>query len=690
MRQSAVWLLLLAAAGSAFGHASYTGYSSAPGRQTCASSCHGGTNGTVTVTGFPELYTPGTPYTISLGRSSGNNIRNFNGSCRLGTGSSNAGAISAGTQTSTYNVAGETNGVHLSSSNQASATFTWTAPAAGAGTARLYVAAYQGSGTGGQTTRFVLVAEEQSEPVSPALELGEVAIVSDDDGDGLAEPGEAVGLQLTLYNTGAATAWNVVGTLMVDSPWAQLTQPVSDWPSIPHGSSRTNEIPFTLIVNPALEADQVITLDLHVEAADYMVDLSGQLLLTWAVPPLLELGAQDPVVLLDDDGDGVVEPGETCALNVTLMNHDSQTLTGIQAVLAGSSTWIEVGGAGGAFPDLLPESGAPANQPFTITVSQDAPPLFDETLVLQVNCDQGEGEATFRLAVGERETVWSTDLEDGEEGWSHAAAEGWNDQWHLGAYGQGSPTHAWKCGAEGDGSYQDHLDARLETPAITLLPASRLSFHHALNAEVSGAFPDSAYDGGVVELSTDGGLNWEQLTPLAGYPHTFRFLTGGGDPTTHPFPGGTPCFSGEIAWEEAVFDLSAYGTSAVLVRFRFGSDNGTGRAGWIIDDPRVVGLHQDTAVAMPQVLPGRLELLPAWPNPFNPATSVAWVMPAAGNARVELFDLGGRRVRTLADGVYGGGRQELRLDGAGLASGAYLLRLSAAGERRQQKVLLLK
>ena len=145
---------------SAFAHTSYTGYSSAPGsRGSCASSCHGSSGGTIQISGFPEQYEPGQTYTITISHAGGNSIRQFNGSCRLGTGSQNAGEIAGGTNTVTYNTSGETNGVHFLSSNLDSGTFDWTAPADGASEVRLYIAGLQGN-YGGQNTELQLVADE--------------------------------------------------------------------------------------------------------------------------------------------------------------------------------------------------------------------------------------------------------------------------------------------------------------------------------------------------------------------------------------------------------------------------------------------------------------------------------------------------------------------------------------------------
>lgn len=146
-----------------FARTSYTGYSGAPGsRGQCAASCHGGAGGTIQVTGFPTAYYPGQQYTIIVSRSSGNSINQFNGSIRIGTGSENAGVITASTGTATYNVAGETNGIHLSTANQTSATFLWTAPVMGRGSVKLYLAGMQGTSISGANTNLTLTSSEQT------------------------------------------------------------------------------------------------------------------------------------------------------------------------------------------------------------------------------------------------------------------------------------------------------------------------------------------------------------------------------------------------------------------------------------------------------------------------------------------------------------------------------------------------
>jgi hypothetical protein len=163
MRKLSMVFIIILTVGQVYAHPTYVGYSGAPGsRGTCSMSCHHMHNmtPTVTVTGFPSTYTPGQQYTIAIGHSSGMAIKNFNCSVRIGTGSSNAGTLAAGTNTSTYNNSSETNGIHFTAIDQNSGTFLWTAPTAGTGAVRLYLAALQGNLSSGADTAVVLASNE--------------------------------------------------------------------------------------------------------------------------------------------------------------------------------------------------------------------------------------------------------------------------------------------------------------------------------------------------------------------------------------------------------------------------------------------------------------------------------------------------------------------------------------------------
>ena len=93
-------------------------------------------------------------------------------------------------------------------------------------------------------------------------------------------------------------------------------------------------------------------------------------------------------------------------------------------------------------------------------------------------------------------------------------------------------------------------------------------------------------------------------------------------------------------------------------------------------------------------VPGVSRLLPAFPNPFNPSTTLRFELAQAGRATLTVFDARGRRVRVLVDQELPAGPQELTFDGvddrgSALASGVYYLLLRAPdGEQRGRLTLV--
>lgn len=85
--------------------------------------------------------------------------------------------------------------------------------------------------------------------------------------------------------------------------------------------------------------------------------------------------------------------------------------------------------------------------------------------------------------------------------------------------------------------------------------------------------------------------------------------------------------------------------------------------------------------------------LQAWPNPFNPRVSLAMEVPTTGSVRLELYDLRGRLVAQLFDGILPEGRHQVTWDGKDAAgrpapSGVYFARLDTQTGRAVQKLVL--
>jgi hypothetical protein len=83
-------------------------------------------------------------------------------------------------------------------------------------------------------------------------------------------------------------------------------------------------------------------------------------------------------------------------------------------------------------------------------------------------------------------------------------------------------------------------------------------------------------------------------------------------------------------------------------------------------------------------------VLSAYPNPFNPATTLSFSLPKVGVAKLTIYDLNGRVARVLQDGMMEAGEHRLSFDGSLFPSGIYFARISAHGFESTHKLVLLK
>jgi hypothetical protein len=83
-------------------------------------------------------------------------------------------------------------------------------------------------------------------------------------------------------------------------------------------------------------------------------------------------------------------------------------------------------------------------------------------------------------------------------------------------------------------------------------------------------------------------------------------------------------------------------------------------------------------------LPTATRLYPPIPNPIVNETTVQFDLARAADLKLDIYDLAGRRVATLAEGAFPPGQYRYRWagraeSGAALGSGLYFVRLSIAG-----------
>ncbi len=88
--------------------------------------------------------------------------------------------------------------------------------------------------------------------------------------------------------------------------------------------------------------------------------------------------------------------------------------------------------------------------------------------------------------------------------------------------------------------------------------------------------------------------------------------------------------------------------------------------------------------------PDQFSLLSAYPNPFNPSTTLSYSLPTASNSSVNIYDVRGSFVSTLTSGLQKAGLHDVVWNAKGNPSGIYFVRLETDNYNETRKVMLMK
>jgi len=223
---------------------------------------------------------------------------------------------------------------------------------------------------------------------------------------------------------------------------------------------------------------------------------------------------------------------------------------------------------------------------------------------------------------------------------------------------------------------------------------------------------------GIMIRTTDGGRHWNRPagdTPMKLYDIAFRGDTGiavgdrgallvttnggnlwvntGTDTTLRLLGVSLPASGLAVAVGEggtilrstdagSTWGMSPSGTRIMLYDVAFVNDMvGTvvGGAGLILRTTTGGFASAGLTDVSPATFPATFRLDQNYPNPFNPSTTIRYSLPAPSRVVLRVYDLLGRVVATLTDGVEPAGDRSVSWDARGLASGVYVYRLEATG-----------
>jgi hypothetical protein len=203
-----------------------------------------------------------------------------------------------------------------------------------------------------------------------------------------------------------------------------------------------------------------------------------------------------------------------------------------------------------------------------------------------------------------------------------------------------------------------------------------------------------------VSLSNDGGLGWEErvnITSSPGsddlYPSITRINPEGLLPELDGFSVGSP-----NGYNDFVMVYQNDDRAGTWVHGEEPSANWDMILVAPVDFGGIKGIGGDGSENISGI-PKAYNLSQNYPNPFNPSTTIKYRVPETdgegANVCIEVFDIRGRKVRTLIDKNVGSGQYSIQWNGRGdqgeaVSSGIYLYRLKTGDFQQTRRMLMLK
>ncbi len=150
-------------------------------------------------------------------------------------------------------------------------------------------------------------------------------------------------------------------------------------------------------------------------------------------------------------------------------------------------------------------------------------------------------------------------------------------------------------------------------------------------------------------------------------------------------------FSIDLTDKAMVADYRTNGTSTTLIVVApEDKDIFTSTGNFEIVDIIVANSETEVDVSFTDTTPTEVTLSAAYPNPFNPSTTVKLNVPEASYVSVKVYNVMGQLVQTLAEGQMEANVYTLSWDGSNVPSGMYFVRAETSTNVVSQKLMLVK
>jgi hypothetical protein len=502
--------------------------------------------------------------------------------------------------------------------------------------------------------------------------------VSYGDADGLHHTGETIDVSLYAKNVGLLdlTQSGTI-TLSTSSPNIQIANPTINMNAIAAGDSLLLINAFQISVVGNFVDNSTVTLNFSSSYAGYTSQSVAYLTLN---APQLALNSYTI-----NNETMMVNPGQSPSISFSIQNTGSGNAYSPMLILFTDSPYASLSTYELGLTPIGHDTSATYDDAFTVSISPAAELGSNIVVTYLLGAENGEAiEGNFVVHVGMISYGFEPDFQGFE---SVTLLPNFTNQWHRSNARNHteSGVYSMKFGGAGSAQYSASAYGALLSPVMAVSPNCQLKFYHWMQAENHATQSSYAWDGGMVQMSLNGG-SWTQITPVGGYP--YRIYSN----TASPFAANTYVFSGNIPWTEVVFELGNVSGNAQF-RWVFGSDANTNGEGWYVDDIHIDGIVANSDETITPL--DTVQLYENYPNPFNPSTTLRFSLPMNSKVSLDVYNVKGQKVCSLVDGDMLAGMHSIVWNGydtnnRSVSSGVYYYRLSTPQGIKTRKMLLVK
>ncbi|HPS61091.1 MAG TPA: C25 family cysteine peptidase [Candidatus Cloacimonas sp.] len=498
------------------------------------------------------------------------------------------------------------------------------------------------------------------------------------DDDGLYQLGDTLSLNFYIKNVGLLDL-STPGTLTLscNSSNIQIISPTVSFAAISAGDSVAVNTAFLFRVVGNYNDHTSILFTIRANYDSYLSNSNFSLNLNAPVLQLLSYQVNNL--------DAIILPGDTPSISFSIANNGSGYAYTPMMILFSNSPDIILGQDEVLLTSLAPNTTADYQSAINLQILDSA--ILDTNYLINYMFSAENGnlvEGDFMIHLGALNYTFENDYQNWE---AITLNNNFVNQWHRSSYRNHTEngTYSMKFGGTGSAQYSGSAFGALESPVFNVNPGCELKFYHWMSAENHSTNHSYAWDGGFVQMSVNGG-NWNQITPVGGYPYKIY------NNSASPLSADTWVYSGSLDWTEATFELGNISGTAQF-RWVFGSDGYVSGEGWYIDDVHVVGYVENEDETIPSSK--EVVLYENYPNPFNPETTIVFSLPVRMPVCLEVFNVKGQLVNRLLNDTLPAGTHRIVFNGLdikkrNIASGVYYYRITTPSGVQMRKMLLLK